>query len=250
MVVALLLASCPVVELRRYTLHPGRLPDLLAVFEGHLVEPQEEVGMTVAGTFADDDHPDTFTWLRGFADHGARVRALGDFYGGPVWRRHADAANATMVDSDDVLLLRPTSPPHPPAAAVPRGRVDDEAPREAVLLGTLALLDASGDDEGRVTELLPTLEDVLGAGVAAWRTDPHPNDFPALPVRAGRAVAWLAVLPDAASRDAALAALQDSAVAADLARLARHDVRRLRPTSRSAHPVAVPAQRPARGAGT
>lgn len=253
MTVALPLASCPVVELRRYTLHPGRLPDLLAVFEEHLVEPQEEAGMTVAGTFADEDAPDTFTWLRGFAGHQSRVRALTDFYSGPVWRRHAAAANATMVDSDDVLLLRPTIPAHPPATAVPRDRARSAAPREGVLLGTLAPLDGQGDGhrdgegdgEGRATALVPALEDVLGTRVAVWRTDPHPNDFPALPVRTERAVTWLAVLPDPASRDAALAALHGSAVGAELARLGPHDVRRLRPTPRSAHPGPVPV----RGAG-
>jgi hypothetical protein len=29
------------------------------------------------------------------------------FYGGPVWAAHRDAANATMIDSDNVFLLRP-----------------------------------------------------------------------------------------------------------------------------------------------
>ena len=124
MAIALRFEDCPLVELRRYTLHPGRLPDLLAVFERHLIEPQEDSGMTVGGTFADEDDPDCFTWLRGFADHGARVRALETFYRGPVWARSGDAANATMVDSDDVLLLRPTKPAHKPAAAVPRGGPD------------------------------------------------------------------------------------------------------------------------------
>ncbi|MEU0397925.1 hypothetical protein ABZ208_35265 [Streptomyces sp. NPDC006208] len=35
-----------------------------------------------------------------------RRRSLEAFYTGPVWRKHRDAANATMIDSDDVLLLR------------------------------------------------------------------------------------------------------------------------------------------------
>ena len=122
MTITLRFEDCPLVELRRYTLHPGRLPDLLAIFERHLIEPQEDSGMTVGGTFADEDAPDCFTWLRGFADHGARVRALETFYRGPVWARCCDAANATMVDSDDVLVLRPTQPARGPAAAVPRGR--------------------------------------------------------------------------------------------------------------------------------
>lgn len=37
----------------------------------------------------------------------ARKAALEAFYYGPVWKRHGPAANATMLDSDNVLLLRP-----------------------------------------------------------------------------------------------------------------------------------------------
>src|SRR5919198_5666459 len=95
-----------VVELRRYTLHPGRCDTLIALFESELVDPQEAVGMSVIGQFRDLDAPDSFVWLRGFPDMTARRRSLEAFYGGPVWGRHRDAANATIIDSDDVLLLR------------------------------------------------------------------------------------------------------------------------------------------------
>ena len=35
------------------------------------------------------------------------------FYYGPVWKEHRTAANGMMVDSDNVLLLRPVSDKHP-----------------------------------------------------------------------------------------------------------------------------------------
>jgi hypothetical protein len=38
-----------------------------------------------------------------------RKRALETFYSGPDWRAHASAANATMIDVDNELLLRPLS---------------------------------------------------------------------------------------------------------------------------------------------
>ena len=38
------------------------------------------------------------------------AKALTDFYSGPVWKAHRQAANATMIDSDNVLLLRPAVP--------------------------------------------------------------------------------------------------------------------------------------------
>jgi len=99
--------DCTVVELRQYTLHPGGRDVLIELFDREFLETQEACGMKVLGQFRDQSRPDIFVWLRGFADMEARRQALAAFYGGPVWAAHRDAANATMVDSDNVLLLRP-----------------------------------------------------------------------------------------------------------------------------------------------
>src|SRR5678815_3815796 len=99
--------DCHAVEVRQYTLRPGQRDVLIELFERAFVESQEALGMTLFGQFRDLDDPDRFVWLRGFADMPARAAALGAFYDGPVWQAHRDAANATMLDSDDVLLLRP-----------------------------------------------------------------------------------------------------------------------------------------------
>ena len=76
-------------------------------------------------------------WLRGFESMAARGAALPAFYGGPVWRAHRDTANATMVDSDDALLLEPRrlGPRYP--------RFGDDAPAtsEALVAVTVAHLD-------------------------------------------------------------------------------------------------------------
>ena len=74
--------AAAVVELRQYTLRPGRRDALVSLFESRLVEPQEEAGMTVIGQFADRDFPDRFVWLRGFADMRARRESLASFYEG------------------------------------------------------------------------------------------------------------------------------------------------------------------------
>ena len=62
-----------------------------------------------------------------------RAQALEAFYDGPVWKEHRDAANATMIDSDNVLLLRPARSgtafaltgerPPPGSTAIPEGLV-------------------------------------------------------------------------------------------------------------------------------
>jgi len=101
---------CPIIELRQYTLHPGKRDVLIELFDREFVETQEAVGMSIVGQFRDLNDPNRFVWLRGFSDMPSRAVALEDFYGGPVWKAHRQAANATMIDSTNVLLLRPARP--------------------------------------------------------------------------------------------------------------------------------------------
>src|SRR5438477_10931418 len=101
---------CPIVELRQYTLRPGMRDILIELFDREFVETQEAVGMCIIGQFRDLGNPDQFIWLRGFPDMARRARALQAFYSGPVWKAHREAANATMIDTDNVLLLRPALP--------------------------------------------------------------------------------------------------------------------------------------------
>lgn len=57
-------AACAVVELRQYTLEPGRRDELVALFDREFIETQEAVGMKVIGQFRDLDAPDRFVRLR------------------------------------------------------------------------------------------------------------------------------------------------------------------------------------------
>jgi hypothetical protein len=101
---------CNVVELRQYINFPGTRDTLSDLFEQRFIEPQEAVGISVVATFRDINDPNHFTWVRGFSGMEARKKALTDFYYGPLWQEHRPAANATLYDNDNVLLLRPASP--------------------------------------------------------------------------------------------------------------------------------------------
>ncbi|MFE7958478.1 NIPSNAP family protein [Streptomyces sp. NPDC057413] len=198
---------CPVVELRQYTLHPGQRDVLIDLFDREFVEPQEEVGATVLGQFRDLDGPDRFVWLRGFADMPRRARALESFYGGPVWQAHRGAANATMVDSDDVLLLRPASSgggfPLPVDARPAPGEPAPAPP--SLVLATIwhgnRPFDAAFVEffEQRVR---PVLAETGAEPIAYLRSEHSPNTFPALPVRTDEEVfVWLARFTDADAID-------------------------------------------------
>jgi hypothetical protein len=58
------MGECALVELRQYTLHPGRRDELIDLFEREFVETQEACCMTVIGHFRDLDAADRFVWLR------------------------------------------------------------------------------------------------------------------------------------------------------------------------------------------
>jgi hypothetical protein len=201
-----MVGCCPVVELRQYTLHTGQRDVMVELFDREFVESQEAVGMEVIGQFRDLDRPDRFVWLRGFPDMELRRAALEAFYGGPVWKTHRQAANATMIDVDDVLLLRPlasttTFGPQPerpaPGAVVPASVVP-----AAVVLATICSLSGPADVAVVESALLPALTSTGAPPLAMFIEEPSENTFPALPVRTGEhVVVWIQrILPtDAAS---------------------------------------------------
>ncbi len=230
-----------VVELRQYTVHPGARDVLVELFDREFVESQEALGAHVIGQFRDVDDPDRFVWLRGFPDMAGRHRALSDFYGGPVWAEHGDRANATMVDFDDVLLLRPFVPGPVLRLAGTRPPTGEDTGPRSVVVATVLRPARITDDllalvAGRVEPLLAR----AGApALAHLRTEATPNTYPALPVRAEPALVRLARFDDldahAASlrRLAALPGWEDARrdLAAHL--LAPPQDLRLRPTARS-----------------
>jgi hypothetical protein len=197
---------CPIIELRQYTLHPGQRDVLISLFDTEFVETQEAVGMRVVGQFRDRDDPDRFVWIRGFRDMPSRAAALGAFYGGPVWKRHREAANATMIDSDDVLLLRPVDdrsgfplPGFAQDGSIPEGGRPPVGATElpaSVMAATIYYRDDSSDDEfARLFDesVRPVMVDAGAEPLACLQTETSENTYPALPVRTGENVyVWFA----------------------------------------------------------
>ncbi|HZX89157.1 MAG TPA: NIPSNAP family protein [Rudaea sp.] len=236
---------CAIVELRQYTLHPGRFDEFAKLFEDEFVDPLEAAGMTVIGQFHDLDDPNRFVWLRGFRNMPARAESLEAFYGGPVWKARRDAANANFTDTDNVLLLRP---------AAQNGGIDlggltraatgaqADAERGLVVITVYSLdPNTANSFPGYFEhELKPALARG-GIGVAAmFETETSPNNFPRLPVREGeRVFVWIARFRDREHGDAALQGLTRSAhwqekIVPQLERRAKAtQVLRLAATSRS-----------------
>lgn len=178
-----------VVELRRYVMRPGRRDDLIALFEREFIESQEACGMTPIGHYRDLDDAESYVWFRGFSDMESRRSALEAFYvQSPAWLNNRDAANDTLVDSDNVLLLRPA---RPDSGFDLRGLSRPQAAparRNGSLVGVAVLMLNAPAGEACIAsfedELLPRLKRDAQR-VAYFVTEEHPNTFPRLPVREG-----------------------------------------------------------------
>jgi hypothetical protein len=233
--------DCAVIELRQYTLHPGVRDTFLELFDREFIESQEVLGSWVIGQFRDLDDPDRVVWLRGFRDMPARAEALAAFYGGPIWRAHREAANATIIDSDNVLLLRPANGlPFELDARAPPG---EQETARGMIVATICYFDAPVDDEFLAffeQDIKPALLETGAHVRAGFVTESSANNF-RLPVREDEQVfVWLAGFSDSEAYQQHVAALADSAnwrdrVAGELRRriMAPPEILRLGPTARS-----------------
>jgi hypothetical protein len=133
----------------------------------------------------------------------SRARALAGFYGGPVWKAHSARANATMIDSDNVLLLRPVTArsgfPASVAARLPAGHALAAPSRTLV---TIYYRDQPFDQafaDFFDRQARPVLIETGAMPLACLQTEHAENTFPALPVRTDENVfVWLARFPSAA----------------------------------------------------
>jgi NIPSNAP len=226
-----------VVELRQYTVRGGRREELISLFEREFIEPQEAVGADVLGIFRDLDDPDRFVWMRGFKDMPQRHAALQAFYTGPVWRANSSAANATMLDSDNVLLLTPLAASEdllaPQRTSVPS--------IVRISIHSLAVVPSQAFREFFESTMRPMVSAAGGSVLAELISETQPNNFPRLPVREHESVfVWITRLPDAAAESKFTQLLTERSGWRDQvpeslwpALMRKPEVLRLSPTSRS-----------------
>lgn len=176
-------ARLTTVELRRYAMKPGRRDELIALFEREFIETQKECGALPIGHFRDQDDPNAFIWFRGYANMETRLAALEAFYlRSPAWAANRDAANSTLEDSDNVLLLRPAR--FRSGFRLDGLRRGASAPRR-VVAATIVMLGSSANEStlgGFERRILPALE-TCAQRVAYFVSEETPNNFPRLPVR-------------------------------------------------------------------
>jgi hypothetical protein len=222
-----------VFELRNYEMRPGGRDRLISMFERHFLESQEALGVIVVGIFRNLDDPNRFVWMRGFESMATRFAALDGFYTSAIWREHRDAANAAMIDSDNVLLLRPVS-----GVAVTQPTVLPQPNQiDAIILVRTYALSRAGVEAFAATyqsQTLPRLSELGAEPFATFATEHAENSYPRLPIRDGETVfVSLTRFASAEAFDANRAALAEIDAQTLTAHAAAPELMRLSPTPRS-----------------
>jgi hypothetical protein len=188
-----------IIEFRRYTTKPGERQHFAEYFDNFFPEAFEQLGAIAFGEFSERNKPDGFTWLRGFHTKFDRAIVNGAFYYGPLWREHSKRINDLLMDSDNVLLLRPFRPERgiPVLPAVDPVKEKDGAHGVVVALVLATKTGHIDELAARAEPLFARYRDA-GAREAGWLvTADVPNNFPQLPVRAdGPYLLWLAIVRD------------------------------------------------------
>lgn len=182
-------SCCPILELRQYNLVPGKREEMIQLFDAYFIESQEETGMLVVGQFRDTQNPDHFVWVRGFKDMESREKALNQFYfESNAWKEHKTAANTTMVDVNNVLLLRPARQASGfQLSEIERPALNHPVNSERLIVATIYYFDKDFLIEEFVgafeKHLIPAIQQSGIVLISYLVTEHSKNTFPRLPVR-------------------------------------------------------------------
>jgi hypothetical protein len=200
-------ADFQVVELRRYAIKEGQREHFARYFESYFPEAIQALGGIAFGQFFERENRTWFTWMRGFKDIDARAAVNAALYYGPLWKEHASTMNDLMLDSDNVLLLRPLVPGRGITVLPAVDPVREEKGAQGVAVAQIFPVKA-----GAVEAFARLSEDSFARYRAAGAREAGvlvtldvPNNFPKLPIRTdGPYLVWLGIV----SGDGALATLR------------------------------------------
>jgi hypothetical protein len=189
-----------VIELRRYAIKPHEREHFARYFEALFPGAFQQLGAIAFGEGFERDNTTWFTWLRGFKDMDARVSVNTAFYYGPLWKEHRQTLNDLMLDSDNVLLLRPLDAEHGVSVLPALDVVKEPDGAQGIVALQIYAVEAS-QSETFAQHAAHAFDSLRRPGIReAGRlvTLDVPNNFPQLPVRSdGPFLVWLGIIQDA-----------------------------------------------------
>jgi hypothetical protein len=206
------LTDFEVIEFRRYTIKEGETEHFAEYFESYFPEAFQQMGAILFGQFFERKNPVGFTWMRGFKNTDARATINAGFYYGPLWKEHKSTMNSLMVDSDNVLLLRPLSSGRDVLVLPAVDPIKEPKGAQGVVVAQIfAVKPNSVDDFAQRAEETFASYRAAGAHEAGVLvTLDVPNNFPQLPVRTdGPYLVWLGIVKDNKTLETQFASLAE-----------------------------------------
>jgi len=193
------LTDFQVIEFRRYTTKEGEREHFGTYFENYFPEAFQQMGAIAFGQFFERKNPVGFTWMRGFKNMDARAVVNAGFYYGPLWREHSLTMNSLMVDSTNVLLLRPLTPERGVTVLPSVDPVVEAKGAQGVIVAQIFAVKPNSV-EAFAQQAEATFASYRAAGgreAGVLVTLDVPNNFPQLPVRTdGPYLVWLGIMKD------------------------------------------------------
>jgi hypothetical protein len=193
------LTDFEVIEFRRYTIKEGEREHFAQYFQNYFPEAIQQLGAIVFGQFLERKNRSLFTWIRGFKNMDARATINAALYYGPLWKEHRTTMNDLLVDSDNVLLLRPLNQERGVVVLPAVDPVYERTGAHGVLVAQIFAIKANSV-EAFAQKAEPTFATYRSAGAheaGVLVTFDVPNNFPQLPIRTdGPYLVWLGILKD------------------------------------------------------
>ncbi|MQY41747.1 hypothetical protein GG681_03785 [Epibacterium sp. SM1969] len=97
-----------IIEIRRYTLHPGKREEFIRFFETVNRGALRDAGMLIFGPMRDLEDPDKVHWMRAFSSLEERERIKDAFYEGPVWCAEVEPFIMPLIAHYDASVVETT----------------------------------------------------------------------------------------------------------------------------------------------
>jgi hypothetical protein len=163
-----------IIDLRHYTLKANTRDQFIERCETLLFPEQKRLGANILGVFRDANNPNGIVWLRAMPDMAERNRILTAFYkNGEMWKANRKEVNSWIVDSDNVLLVKPLS-----------DLMTSSMDNSVVVMYTCLKQEPFIVDE-KLDDVSRAISGIGGLLLVKLVTDPSKNNYPLHPIRTG-----------------------------------------------------------------
>ena len=93
-------------ELRRYRCKEGKRDEWVRLMETRIIPLQIARGMSVVGSFLDEQDPDVYVWIRRFDSEADRERLYAAVYGSDEWQNELSPIVSDLLYREQIEVTR------------------------------------------------------------------------------------------------------------------------------------------------